>query len=720
MALPPSFLDELRSRVSLADIAGRKVTWDRRKSNHAKGDWWAPCPFHQEKTASFHVDEPKGFYYCFGCQAKGDAITFLREADNLSFMEAVEECARMAGMEMPAPDPKAAAQARARATLTEVMEQAVQHYRMQLASAAGADARAELARRGLDGDAIARFELGFAPPGWEGLRTALTAKGVESDQLLETGLVRPSDRGRAPYDTFRNRIMFPIRDARGRAIAFGARAMDPGDGAKYLNSPDTALFDKSRTLYNHGPARAACAKGAALVVAEGYMDVIALARAGLEGAVAPLGTAITAAQLEAMWQIHPEPVIALDGDAAGQRAAGRLIDLAAPLIGAGRALRFALLPAGQDPDDLIRAEGGGAMAALVEGARPMVDLMWQRLVEGRVLDSPERRAALDRDLRAAVDRIEDRALRAHYGREIAERRARLFGYDRPGAGAVPARRRSPPGAGPTARFRPAGPPMPAPQALDVTRAAAQAAAGTPPEHLREALILATLARVPRLIEEFAHLLEETDFSGPGHAELAVALLTCDVLATPEQVAADLAARLGRAPLESLPAPRHLSLSPALRRGGEIEAARICLTWEFGRLEADRGARREVAEAMAALGAGPRGAVRAELAEDAAPYAGRTTEAEDDRAQPGATEATEAGAGWPDTEEDDDAPDPITWRLAEAARARLAAERAQDGDRAEFDIAENGARLDRAERAAFRDLLGRVQAARPSRRRRGPG
>ncbi|MEM1428762.1 MAG: DNA primase, partial [Pseudomonadota bacterium] len=431
MALPPGFLDELRDRVSIAQIVGRKVSWDMRKSNQPKGDWWAPCPFHQEKTASFHVEDRKGYYYCFGCHAKGDAIAFLRELEGMSFMEAVEEMARVAGMEMPAPDPRATAQAKARASLTDVMDRAVRHFRRQLDTAAGAEARGYLEQRGLPSDAVERFEIGFAPPGWDGLRDALTGGGAEIDQLLACGLVRPSDKGRAPYDTFRNRIMFPIRDARGRAIAFGGRAMDPGDSAKYLNSPDTELFDKGRTLYHHGPARAACGKGAALIVAEGYMDVIALTRAGFEGAVAPLGTAVTEAQLKMLWQIHPEPMVALDGDAAGLRAGHRLMDLALPLMEAGQSLRFALLPPGQDPDDLIRAGGPQAMQAVLDAAVPMVELLWRRATEGRVLDSPERRAAFEKDLRGAIARIGDASIRSHYGHALREKRAELFGLGAP-------------------------------------------------------------------------------------------------------------------------------------------------------------------------------------------------------------------------------------------------------------------------------------------------
>ncbi|MDH5798618.1 MAG: DNA primase, partial [Paracoccaceae bacterium] len=361
MSLPPGFLDELRNRTSLSQVVGRKVMWDQRKSNQGKGDMWAPCPFHQEKTASFHVDDKQGYYYCFGCHSKGDAISFIRETENVGFMEAIEILAREVGMQMPARDPQAQQKADRRTLLADVMEQAVQYYRLQLKTAAAAEARDYLERRGLDAKKQDRWEIGFAPDGWQGLWDHLRGKDVAEELILGAGLAKPSQKGKAPYDTFRLRIMFPIRDARGRAIAFGGRAMDPNDSAKYLNSPETELFDKGRSLYNHGPARAAAGKGQPLIVAEGYMDVIALAEAGFGATVAPLGTAVTEDQLRLMWRIHPEPIIALDGDTAGLRAAMRVMDLALPMLAAGQSLRFAMMPEGQDPDDLIRAGGASAM-----------------------------------------------------------------------------------------------------------------------------------------------------------------------------------------------------------------------------------------------------------------------------------------------------------------------------------------------------------------------
>ena len=392
MSLPPGFLDELRNRVPISRIVGRRVTWDLRKSNQAKGDWWAPCPFHSEKTASFHVDDQKGFYYCFGCQAKGDALGFLKEAEGMSFMDAVAALAAEAGLPMPERTPREQQQTDRRAQLIEVMDRALRWFRLQLQTGAGAAARDYLAGRGLDRDGLERFEIGFAPDLRQGLIRHLAESGVPEALAVEAGVAIKPDDGGAAYDRFRGRIIFPIRDGRGRCISFGGRAMDPNARAKYLNGPETALFDKGRNLYNLAPARAAVARGAPLVVAEGYMDVIALVCAGIEGAVAPLGTAITEDQLRLMWRVSPEPVIALDGDAAGLRAAMRLIDLALPLTGPGQALRFALLPAGQDPDDLIRAGGAGAMRAVLDQAQPLADLLWRRETEGRSFDSPDDRA----------------------------------------------------------------------------------------------------------------------------------------------------------------------------------------------------------------------------------------------------------------------------------------------------------------------------------------
>ncbi|MXQ07989.1 DNA primase [Alphaproteobacteria bacterium GH1-50] len=652
MSLPPGFMDELRSRTSLAQVVGRKVMWDQRKSNQGKGDMWAPCPFHQEKSASFHVDDRKGFYYCFGCHAKGDLFSFVQETENVGFMEAVEILAREAGMQMPARDPKAQEKTDHRAKLAEVMEQAVQFFRLQLKTGGAAAAREYLAGRGLSGAALDRWEIGFAPDGWQGLWDHLTGKGVAEELILGAGLAKPSNQGKRPYDTFRNRIMFPIRDVRGRCIAFGGRAMDPNDNAKYLNSPETDLFDKGRSLYNHGPAREAAGKGQPLIVAEGYMDVIALSEAGLAASVAPLGTAVTEDQVRLLWRMHDEPVIALDGDKAGLRAALRVIDIALPMLEAGKSLRFCLMPEGLDPDDLIRAEGAGAMRKLVEGAVPMVRLLWQRETEGRVFDSPERRAALDLSLREAVRKIADPSIRRHYGDELNRLRRALFDQGGPGRARGMGR---PFAMGRGGRF--AGPATP----MVETKASALAAEGAAFEdRLREAVILATLLRHRSLLPEFVADLERLDTTDPDHAAVQGALLylagdgslEIETLCPPHA-------------LEKVHAPAHVRIAPGVQPHATEDVARMSLAEEFAKLTARRGAEREIAEAI----------------ED---VEGLVDEG-------------------------------LTWRLGQAAEARAAAERSGQEDRAEYDTGPNGARIRREEKSAFSALLDRIDFAKSGRR-----
>ena len=578
MSLPPGFLDELRSRLTLSQVVGRKVTWDARKSNMAKGDYWAPCPFHQEKSPSFHVDDRKGFYYCFGCHAKGDALTFVKETENLSFIEAVELLAREAGMVMPARDPQDVQRTDTRNQLTDVMEEAVKWFRLQLKTSAAAEARTYLAKRGLSEAAQDRWHLGFAPDTRQGLFHALTQKGIAAARLVEAGLcIQPED-GTAPYDRFRGRIIFPIRDGRGRAISLGGRAMDPNARAKYLNGPETALFDKGRNLFNIGPAREAAGKGQPLIVAEGYMDVIALSEAGFTAAVAPLGTAITEDQVRLMWRVSDEPLIALDGDTAGIRAALRLVDLALPLLEAGKGLRFVLLPGGQDPDDLIKSQGAAAMKALLDAAQPMVNLLWQRETEGKVFDSPERKAALDKTLRALIARIADPSIRSHYTEEIRRLRGTLFG----------------PAVKP---FRPWTPRVKgqrvevAPHPLSSTRASALVRGDeATDEALREAVILAILIAHPSLIRRFESDLERLELTSEGHRNLRATLLT----SSPDDLRANLQ---GLAALDDLMARPHVLIAPPVRNQKDTDLALMCLAEEFAKLDARRGARREVEDAV---------------------------------------------------------------------------------------------------------------------------
>jgi DNA primase len=598
MSLPPGFLDELRNRVSISQVVGRKVIWDNRKSNQAKGDMWAPCPFHQEKTASFHVDDRKGFYYCFGCHAKGDALAFVQETENVGFMEAVEILAREAGMPVPARDPQAAAQADRATRLAAAMEAAVAHYRLQFKTSAASEARAYLDRRGLDAATLDRFEIGFAPAARQGAFAALTAKGIAADEVIEAGIAtRPDDDG-APYDAFRDRIMFPIRDARGRCIGFGGRAMAADARAKYLNSRETPLFDKGRALYNHGPAREAAGKGQPLIVAEGYMDVIALVQAGFEAAVAPLGTAITADQLRLMWRIVDEPIIALDGDKAGLRAAMRLVDLALPMLEAGKTLRFCLLPEGQDPDDLLKARGADAMRALLDTSEPLVRMLWRRETEGQVFDSPERRAALDGRLRQAINRIPDQDLRRHYGEALAELRRVLF---RPAT--QPGRDRGTwQGKWRARGFAEAQAP------LAETRSSAIGSGALSAEDLRIMLILATLCRYPSLIERFEGDLDRISPRHPDHAALVELLLA--TRADDEQGFAAECAAAGLIPaLEGLRATAHLRITPILIGPHDPEKAADCLLEEFAKYHAERALKAEMSEAIEDLALAPDGDAR---------------------------------------------------------------------------------------------------------------
>ena len=583
MNLPPGFLDDLRTRTSLSQVVGRKVTWDARKSNPGKGDLWAPCPFHQEKTASFHVDDRKGYYYCFGCHAKGDAVSFVKETENVGFMEAVETLAREAGMPMPERDPVAAQKADQRSELSRVMEEAFKWFRLQLKTSAAAEARAYVTRRGLGEAAQDRWEIGFAPDQRQGLFNALTQKGIDADKIIEAGLCARPDGGGTPYDRFRGRIIFPIRDGRGRAISLGGRAMDPAAPAKYLNGPETVLFDKGRSLYNHAPAREAAGK-AQLVVAEGYMDVIALVEAGFKSSVAPLGTAVTEDQLRLMWRIHDEPIIALDGDKAGIAAALRVVDLALPLLEAGKGLRFAVLPTGLDPDDLIRAQGAGAMQKVLDQAQPMVSLLWRRETEGRSFDSPERKATLDKTLRAAIARITDPSIRSHYGEAIKQLRLDLFG-NRARPNWQPQR--------PDSRGK--GRYVEAPQnALAATRGSLLATAPDRIEEvLREAVILATLITHPGLIARFESAVERMEMSSADHLALRTILLSHMDPATLE----DRLRRAAPAALDALMSRPHVQIAPPVRNRNDPDLATRCLAEELAKLDARRGARREIEDAV---------------------------------------------------------------------------------------------------------------------------
>jgi DNA primase len=432
------FLDEIKSRLRLSDVIGRSVKL-RRQGREFVG----LSPFSKERTPSFFVNDDKGFFHDFSSGKHGDLISFLQETERLSFVEAVEKLAAEAGVPMPALDPRGAEQEKTRQALSDWLEAAAKWFEAELRRPAGVQARAYLARRGLPEGEWARFRLGYAPAGRTALKDYLVAKGAHPRELIEAGLLIAPDDGGAPYDRFRERIIFPITDARGRVVSFGGRALDPQARAKYLNGPETSLYHKGATLYGLAEARklmAAANDGSALVVVEGYMDAIACQRAGV-AAVAPLGTALTEDQMEALWRLHPEPTLCFDGDAAGQRAASRAIDRALPMLAAGRSFRFAMVSGGKDPDDVLREQGAAALKSQLSATTPFVEMLFAREREAEPLDTPERRAGLKARLRAAAASIQDKDLSAAYREDLFQRLDQLFGR-----AAAPANGHAPPAA----------------------------------------------------------------------------------------------------------------------------------------------------------------------------------------------------------------------------------------------------------------------------------
>ncbi|HAU22491.1 MAG TPA: DNA primase [Erythrobacter sp.] len=414
MALSPQWLDELRARVTLSSVIMRTT-----KLQRAGREWKACCPFHNEKTPSFTVSDEKGFYHCFGCGAHGDVIRWMTDQRGFGFMDAVKELAAEAGMEVPRPDPREAERAERRASLHDVSSAAQEWFEANLHGDGGERARENLRSRGFTRGTVARFGFGYAPESKVALKGALSR--FEEPMLIESGL-QISVEDKAPYDRFRDRLMLPIHDARGRVIAFGGRILENRKGvAKYLNSPDTPLFDKGRTLYNLHRAGPVSRQSGRMVVVEGYMDVIALANAKIEDAVAPLGTALTERQLELLWRMVEVPILCFDGDAAGQRAAMRAISRALPMLQPSRSLAIVRLPAGLDPDDLINQQGATAMEKLLDEATPLLEALWQFERDAQPLRTPEDKAGLKARLLEHVDAIQHPDIRALYKRELLER-----------------------------------------------------------------------------------------------------------------------------------------------------------------------------------------------------------------------------------------------------------------------------------------------------------
>ncbi|RWI23910.1 DNA primase [Mesorhizobium sp.] len=542
MRFPPAFLDEIRDRVPISSVIGQRVAWDRKKTNAPRGDYWACCPFHGEKSPSFHCEDKKGRYHCFGCSVSGDHFKFLTELDGMSFPEAVEKIADMAGVPMPVRDAQEERREKERASLTEVMEMATAFFQERLQGPEGAKARAYLRDRGLTPATQQSFRLGYAPDSRNALKEHLAAKGVPKADIEACGLVRHGDDVPVSYDWFRDRIMFPIPDSRGKTIAFGGRALAADALAKYMNSPDTELFHKGNVLYNFARARqalgkgalgkGALAKGGTVIAVEGYMDVIALAQAGFENAVAPLGTALTENQLELLWRMAGEPVLCFDGDQAGLKAAWRAADMALPAVQAGRSVRFALLPEGKDPDDLVKAEGPDAFRAVLSEARPLADLLWMRETVGGIFDTPERRAELEKTLRELTSRIRDESLRYHYQQEMRERVLSFFGAQRGARQGYPGGRQD---GRPGGRFQGKGS-VPGGQfarggnaggRTAITESLGRSALvkrGSEGMSVREATIIAALVNHPALIDEnFAHV-EFLDLANTDLKRLHTAIL----------------------------------------------------------------------------------------------------------------------------------------------------------------------------------------------------
>lgn len=501
MRVPPSFLEDIRNRVTISSVVGRKVAWDRRKSNPGKGDYWACCPFHGEKTPSFHVEDRKGRYYCFGCKASGDIFTFLVEKEGMGFGEAVERLAAEAGLAMPQLSEAEIKREEERASLYDIMEMAAKFFEAELQAARGSRARGYLADRQLSPAIQKEFRLGYAPDDRSALRSHLADKGVDVAQMAEAGLVISGADIPVAYDRFRDRVMFPIREPRGRVIAFGGRAMSKDVPAKYLNSPETPLFHKGAVLYNLDKARAAAHERGQIIAVEGYIDVIAMHRAGLPQAVAPLGTALTEDQLGLLWKQAPEPILCFDGDQAGLKAAYRALDLALPLLEPGHSLRFALLPEGQDPDDLLKAQGAEAVRAVIAASQPLSDMLWQRALNQNDRATPERRAQFERELRSVINMINDDVVKKHYLAEFAGRTRALFqpasAQRRPGGlrqmQGMTGRRGGKPFARPWD--------VPQPPTAQLKQLASQRGFQTGAER-RERMILLSLVNHPELLHEF--------------------------------------------------------------------------------------------------------------------------------------------------------------------------------------------------------------------------
>jgi DNA primase len=514
MRFTPEFLDEIKARVTVSDVVGRRVRLKKQGR-----EWRGLSPFNAEKTPSFYVNDAKMAWFDFSSGRNGNIFDFVMATDGMSFPEAVEALASEAGLELPKTSPESLAREVQRAGLVEVLDLAALFFERTLKDPSGALGRGYLAARGIAATAQAEFRLGFAPAERYALRDHLAGKGASVDTMIEAGLLVHGDGIAVPYDRFRDRVMFPIQDRSGRVIAFGGRALDPNVPAKYLNSPETPVFHKGGGLYNLHRARKPAQDRGTVVAVEGYIDVIALTAAGFPHVVAGLGTALTIDQCELLWRMSAEPTLCFDGDAAGRRAAYKAIDTALPALTPEKTLRFAFLPDGQDPDDLARSGGTAAIAAVLAGAKPLVEVLWGRETENIALDTPEHRAGLEYRLAELARSIGDEALRRHYQSELRSRLNALTG----------GRRYGPPQrawqGGPAKPFHPRfGPPLlrgyrgsaPAPLSGRLA-ASAHPAPGT--YGRRDVEILTVVMNHPALLDRYAEDLAPLDFDTPELARL---------------------------------------------------------------------------------------------------------------------------------------------------------------------------------------------------------
>jgi DNA primase len=592
MRFSPQFLDELRARLPVSEVVGRRV-----KLKKAGREWRGLSPFNQEKTPSFFVNDQKMAWFDFSSGKNGTIFDFVMLTEGLSFPEAVERLATQAGMPLPQVSQEDVARDQRRKSLIDIVELAARFFEATLASRLGGKARGYLADRGLDPAMQLKFRLGYAPGERFALKEHLGKEGVSTEDMVEAGLLVAADDIPVPYDRFRDRVMFPISDVRGRVIAFGGRALEKDVPAKYLNSPETPLFHKGGTLYNIANARAAAHKGAPLVAVEGYVDVIAMVSAGYEATVAPLGTALTADQIALLWRMADEPTLCFDGDRAGRSAAYRAVDLALPLLKPGKSLKFASLPEGNDPDDLVRSGGRAAVEEVIGAARPLAQVLWMRETEAGSLDTPERRAAFEARIGEVTAAIGDETVRKYYRRDFGDRLRALFDGDARGRGQPkggrPARgewRGAGRGAGAGSRSqfparnspfaaRPPGRPS-GPYVVASAQLASSSVHRGQRIPLREALILQTVINHPWLLHDHLEELAGVEFRHSGAAKIKGELI--DIFAHGGAADAEaMLAELGRRGLAEVAERIQKSITTGSVWGAKPDAAPddVLMTWK---------------------------------------------------------------------------------------------------------------------------------------------